>query len=333
MRAFVTGPTGFLGTNLLQELTRNGWEVIAFHRASSDLSELKKLPRITSAVGDVRDKKTLQSGMPEGLDAVFHTAGSVGFLNPHEEKEQYEINELGTRNVVDVALEKKVGRFIETSTILTYDYSGNRRISETSPPNADPKFAYIHSKYLAELEVDRGVKLGLDAVFLHPAAIFGAHDKATWSKMFRELSRGLPLPVAPPGAATLCHMRKVAQAHVSAFHRGRRGEHYVLGGADATMLQIMKKIAEIMGRPGPAFALPPFLFKLAGRIEYRASTLIGREPTLTPSMADVLCEKIFCDSDKAIAELGYDPSSLETMLRDCYEWMVSVKMLPAKTAA
>lgn len=54
---------------------------------------------------------------------------------------------------------------------------------------------------------------------------------------------------------------------------------------------------------------------------------------LTPSLADALCEQVFCDSRKAIEELGYEPSSLETMLMDCYEWMVRVKMLPAKTAS
>jgi nucleoside-diphosphate-sugar epimerase len=254
VRAFVTGPTGFLGVNLMHELARKGWELVAFHRPTSDLSDLKELPRLSYAVGDVTDRESVRRGMPDGVDAVFHTAGSVGFLKPADEKEQYEINEGGTRNVVETALEKKVGRLIYTSTVLTYDFSGGKRVTEASRPNTDSRLAYIDSKHRGELEVEKAVRNGLDAVFLHPAAVFGAYDKVTWSKMFREISRGLRVPLAPPGAATLCHMRKVAEAHVSAFHRGQKGEHYLLGGTDATFMEVATKVARILGRPGPLAA-------------------------------------------------------------------------------
>jgi len=151
--------------------------------------------------------------------------------------------------------------------------------------------------------------------------------------MFREIQRGLRVPAAPPGAASICHMRKVAETHVSAFHRGRRGAHYCLGGVDATHYEIAKEIAEILDRPGPLVILPAWLFRLAGRIEYRFSRLIGADPMLTPPMADILCETVLCDSAKAIEELGYNPSNLATMLMDCYQWMVATKLLPARSGA
>jgi dihydroflavonol-4-reductase len=331
MKAFVTGPTGFLGITLLRELAAEGWDIFAFHRSTSDLTDLRDIPRVTYVVGDVRDKASVQRAMPEGVDAVFHTAGSVGFLKPGDEKEQYDINELGTRNVVETALEKRIGRFICTSTVLTYDYRDGRPVTEESPPNDDPRFSYIHSKYLGEKAAERAVaEQGLDAVFLHPSAIFGAYDKATWSKMFREVQRGLRVPLAPPGKASVCHMLKVARAHVSAYHRGRKGEHYLLGGVDASMMEIATAIARILGKPGPLVVVPPTLFKVLGRLEYHVSTLLRREPMVTPSMADILCETVLCDSSKAVRELGYEPSSLETMLLDCHQWMVRTGMLPPK---
>lgn len=328
MKAFVTGATGFLGTHLVQELAADGWEVCAFHRATSDLSDLCSIPRLHYCVGDVRDRESVRRAMPEGVDAVFHAAGSVGFLRPEDEKDQYEVNVLGARHVVEAALEKRAGRFIYTSTVLTYDFSGGRRITEDSPANTTSRCAYIHSKYLAELEVEKGGQEGLDVVFLHPSAILGAYDKATWSKIFREVQRGLRIPAAPPGVASFCHMRKVAQAHLGACQHGRRGAHYLLGGADASMKEVAAKVAEILDRPGPYGTLPGFLFRLLGRLEYRLSTLLGREPMVTPSMADMLCETVLCDSSKAVAELGYEPSSLDTMLRDCHQWMVRTNLLP-----
>ena len=200
MKAFVTGATGFLGIHLLQELARGDWHIIAFHRPSSDLSELQHISGVEYVVGDVRDVKSLQRGMPEGVDAVFHAAGSVGFLRPEEEKHQYEVNEVGARNVVSVALARSARRFIYTSTVLTYDFSSGKRITERSPPNSSSKYPYIHSKYLAELEVEKGINNGLDAVFIHPSAIFGAYDKSTWSKAFLAIERG-----SENGGGKVCH--------------------------------------------------------------------------------------------------------------------------------
>src|SRR3954464_2645385 len=101
MKAFVTGATGFLGIHILQELAREGWDIIAFHRATSDLTDLAKIPRLSYAIGDICDRESLMRGMPEKVDAVFHVAGSVGHLPPSQEKSRYGINRDGTRNVID----------------------------------------------------------------------------------------------------------------------------------------------------------------------------------------------------------------------------------------
>jgi dihydroflavonol-4-reductase len=327
MRAFVTGATGFVGTNLIQELDKAGWEIIALCRPSSDLSELKKCKKVIYAPGDIMDIESLRRGMPPAVDAVFHVAGSVGPVAHGKEDSRYGINQIGTRNVVTVALEKKVGRFLHTSTVLTFDFSSKHHFDETAPPNNHSKDAYINSKRLADIEVEVGVKAGLDAVFLHPSAIFGAYDKVTWSKMFLEIERGLPLPFAPPGGGSVCHCRKVAAAHVAAFHHGVRGGHYILGGPDEQWLNVMIHVAKILNRPPPKWRLPTPLFMAYGYGEYWISRIIGRPPTLDPHAAFTLCLNVYSDSSRAIRELGYQPSTLDETLRDCYEWMCAAGML------
>jgi len=333
MQAFVTGATGFLGIHLLRELSAEGWEIIALRRPTSDLTDVQGIPGVRFVVGDVTDIQSLRDAMPEGADAVFHAAGLVSVLDPKDEHLRYEVNQIGTRNVVETALGKHAKRFIYTSTVLTYNFHTGKRVTEEAGPNTDTHEIYGHSKYLAELEVDRGVSQGLDAVFLHPSAVFGAYDKGSWSTMFREIQRGLPLPLAPPGGGSVCHMAPVAKAHVSAFHRGGRGEHYILGGPDATWLEVGQTIAKILNRPLPRYVVPVWLFRLYGRAEYAISKLLGRKPTFTPQVADVLCDTVFSDTSKAIRELGYQPSSLEEMLLDCYRWMVDVGQLPPPSKA
>src|SRR5258708_26200054 len=169
MNAFLTSPTGFLGINLLQRLAKEGWDIIAFHRPTSDLSEVKKIARVRYAIGDVRDLDSLLRGLPVGVDAIFHTAGSVGFLLPEEEKSQYEINEHGTRNLVTAAFARSARRFIYTSTVLTYDFSCGGRITDQSPTNMGEAYTYIPCNYLAQRAVATPLARSLDAGFLHPS--------------------------------------------------------------------------------------------------------------------------------------------------------------------
>lgn len=327
MKAFVTGGTGFLGTHIIQELDKDGWEIIALHRKSSDLSELKKCRKVTFVLGDITDINSLRAGIPEGIDAVFHIAGSVGHLPHSEENSRYGINQDGTRNVIDVCLEKKIGRLIYTSTVVTFDFHLPGTVTENFPKNYWSKDQYVNSKRLAEDEVEKGAKKGLDVVYLHPSAVFGAYDKVTWSKMFLEIERGLPLPFAPPSGGSVCHARKVAQAHVNAYYKGGQGEHYILGGPNVSWFEVSKSIAKILNKPAPVAALPKLIFRLYGLLEFWISTKIKREPTLTPHTIDLLCEQVYSDSSKAIKEINYQPSSLDEMLQDCFQWMVSVGMI------
>ena len=327
MRAFVTGATGFIGTHVAQRLSARGWSVLALRRPSSDVSELLKLPRVELVEGDITDRESLRRCVPEGIDAVFHVAGSVAILPSRLEHTRYGVNQAGTRNVVDACLEKKAGRLVYTSTVLTYDFRAGRPVTEDTPPNLWWDDAYGKSKRLADAEVERGAAAGLDTVFLHPSAVFGAHDKTAWSRMFVEIKRGLPLPFAPPGGGSVCHARPVADAHVAAFEKGRRGRHYILGGPDVTWLEVAQEIGRLLGVKAPSLKLPVPLFKAYGWSEYLLSSALGRRPSLSPHVIETLCIDVYSDSSRAVRELGYAPSSLREMLEDCHRWMLAERML------
>ena len=51
----------------------------------------------------------------------------------------------------------------------------------------------------------------------------------------------------PPGRASFCHAREVASAHIAAWERGRATHHYLLGGADATFLEVVQLIGKLLG--------------------------------------------------------------------------------------
>lgn len=328
MKAFVTGSTGFIGTHVIKNLVNEGWDIIILQRDSSDISEFKSFDKIQYAKGDITDINSLRNAIPEKVDAVFHIAGSVAHLPHHLEHTRYDVNVNGTRNMVDVCLEKKVGRFLYTSTVLVYDFHVGSHFNETTALNQWSKDPYINSKKMAEEEASKGLNRGLDVVILQPSAVFGSYDKGTWSKMFLEIERGMPLPFAPPGGASICHVKNVAEAHVKAFYNGKNGSRYILGGPDVSMFELMREISKILKKKPPLWKLPTPIFKTYGWCEFLLSTyILKRQPMLTPHTLNILCETVTLDSSLAIKELNYKSSSVTEMLTDCYEWMIKVKML------
>ena len=121
--AFVTGATGFVGLNLIQQLTELGWKVIALHRATSNLTYLQRFPvqRVESCV---EDAASLERALPEGTDVVFHTAADLSFWSRHNAR-QTRTNIEGTRNVVAAALKRGVKKLDP--------HFDNQRLRHTGP--------------------------------------------------------------------------------------------------------------------------------------------------------------------------------------------------------
>lgn len=327
--AFVTGGTGFLGTNLVEELVTAGWDVTALHRPGSSTERLERLG-VRRAVGDVTDVGSLRRAMPPGVDTVFHVAASLTFWAPlHAEQER--VNVGGTANVVTVARERGARRLVHTSSIAAFgEHPGP--VTEDTPSNAErARLNYFRTKWRAEAEVRRGIEAGLDAVLVNPANIVGPHDRSGWSRLFF-LVEERKLPVLYPGSASWCHVREVARAHIAAAIRGRCGANYLLGGADAPFAEVLQIVAELLGRPAPRRTLPAPVLRAIAAVAVLPSYVTRREPPITPENAYLVCRDELCRSDRAERELGYRPVPLRTMLEDAYGWLVAEGLLPRRPA-
>jgi len=316
--AFLTGATGFVGTVLAGELAAQGWQVTAMHRPGSNLKHVQRLA-VRLVPGDITDKASLLAALPPAVDAVFHVAGDTSLWS-RRNAQQNRVNVDGTRHMVEAALEHGARRFVHTSSISAYGLQTGRideraeQLGRVSPVN------YQRSKFLAEEEVRAGVRRGLDAVILNPAAIMGPYDTVNWARMIRLVHAG-KLPGVPPGAMSFCHVREVAHAHIAAAERGKRGENYLLGGADAPLLELVHLIGEVAGRKVPAKPTPAWVLRAIGRAGEWASVLSGRQPTLTPEAARMVTRTLYCDCTKAERELGFRRVALRALVEDSYRWL------------
>lgn len=321
--AFVTGGTGFIGFNLVEHLSRSGWDVIALHRPNSRLTQLKKHPvRLVQA--EIEDPASLERVMPENVDAVFHVAGDVSLWSGHRDR-QWRTNVEGTRNMVAAALAKRAKKFVHTSTVSVYGMQ-TEPFDETAPKLGRDSFYYQRSKTAAEDEVAKGIERGLDAVFLNPANVIGPHDWSTWSRFIR-LAANRQLFRIPPGRACYADVGAVVRAHVAAAEKGQTGHNYLLGGHDKSYAEIVRMVCEILGTPPNTMVGRARVLRFAGRASEWMSKITGKEPRISEESAVMVNASIICRSDKAIRELGYQVVPVETMLKSCIDWMIAEELL------
>jgi nucleoside-diphosphate-sugar epimerase len=323
--AFITGGTGFLGLHVIEHLMAARWRVTALYRKTSKLDLLRGFP-VDLAEGSLLDLASLGRAIPDKCDAVFHVAGN-GSLWSGGDAKQTRDNVDGTRNVVEAALAKKVGRLVHTSSVLAYGYQRVLPFDESARSTAlESRLNYVRTKYLAELEVDKGIARGLDAVVLNPGGIIGRYGTQHAAGLIR-LVHARKLPGIPPGGGSFADAREVARAHLAAFEGGRVGERYLLGGTDASYVELVRIIGQLAGRRVPREPMPLWALSTFARVSEFGSRITKRAPTLTPEIVEVTCRPQYFRSDKAIRELGYRAVPLEEMLRESQAWLKSEGLL------
>lgn len=323
--AFVTGGTGFIGINLIELLVREGWQVTALHRPTSNLTYMKRFP-IALAEGSVTDRESLEAAIPEGTDVVFHVAGDTNFWSKRNAR-QNAINIDGTRNMVQVSANKGVKTFIHTSSVSAWGRVRGVVTEETPSLGAQSWINYERSKYLGEVEALEGVDLGMKVVVINPGGVAGPYDTNTWGQLFFLLRDGA-LPAASPGTTTISHVHDVVRAHLAAVERGKNGERYIVASDPVEMVDLIGAVAEVSGIPKAPRRAPPFVIKLFGRLSVIVAAVTGKEPDVTPEIAEVTSTRgVDFRSDKAIRELGYAIQPMPVAVKDNYDWLVKEGLL------
>lgn len=124
MHCLVTGCAGFIGSNLVDRLLKEGHTVIGYDNfstgQSSFLEGALQSPRFTLVQGDILDLPALTQAM-QGVDTAFHLAANAdvrfGLQHPYRDLEQ---NSIGTFNVLESARQNNVSRIAFSSTGSIY---------------------------------------------------------------------------------------------------------------------------------------------------------------------------------------------------------------------
>lgn len=322
--AFVTGGTGFIGINLVLRLVDQGWQVTALHRPTSDLSELSPLP-VSLAEGSITDLDSLRQAIPQNTEVVFHLAGDTDMWSQRNER-QTAINVEGTANMVQASSEKSVQTFVHTSSVAAWGQVSGTIDEQTPQRGKDSWVNYERSKWASEQKALKGIDQGMKVVILNPAMVVGPHDTSNWGRLFFALRDG-ELPGVTHGNMSIAHVNEVVKAYLAAVEKGQSGHRYILGGADCTFAEFVQLIAKVSGIDRLPKTIPSPILKSVAYLQAGIAYLTGREPDLTPELAQMMTRDLSFSSEKAIRELDYTIPPVRKSVSDCYDWLRSEGLL------
>ncbi|RLD62426.1 MAG: hypothetical protein DRJ01_06200, partial [Bacteroidetes bacterium] len=275
----VTGGTGLLGSHLIFDLLKTEKQIVVLKHSENSISKINHsfsyytdkpeeyLNRIKWVDGDVLDYYSLLDAMDD-VSQIYHCAALVSF-NPSDKKNLYKINVAGTANVVNAALEKNIDKLLFVSSIgaLGSARNGNPIDENSEMTDSTSKSDYSKSKYLAELEVFRGINEGLKAVIVNPSVILGANNwQENINDFFSTIWNGLNYYTL--GRTGFVDVRDVSNAMILLMNSEIEDERFILNSENLSYQEIFNLVADSLNKNKPKFYASPFLTNIAWRFEF-----------------------------------------------------------------
>jgi UDP-glucose 4-epimerase len=297
---FVTGASGLVGRKTVARLAaaadRPGTLVCL------DLREPpvgSRIPGVVYQAGDVRDPALAKQLAQHRVEVVVHLAAVVT-PGPRSSRElEYEIDVLGTRNVIRACLETGVRQLVCLSSGAAYGYHANNPdpLCESDPLRGNESFAYAWHKRLVEEELARVRELHpeLSQLVFRPGTILGDSVASPITALFE---RRLIVGVAGSPAPFVFIWDEDVAACIEKGIRERRSGIYNLAG-DGTVA--LPEIARRLGRR--YLPLPPALLAALLAAGHRLG-LSSR----SAEQVDFLRYRPVLSNQKLVREFGFTPS-------------------------
>ncbi|MGD2080550.1 MAG: NAD-dependent epimerase/dehydratase family protein [Nitrospirota bacterium] len=298
MRALLTGPTGFIGSHLAEELLKKGYKVSCLVRKTSNLDWIDGLDA-RLCYGDCLDPESLEEAVA-GADLVFHLAG---LTKARGEKEFLEVNAGGTERLLEAVASRapSVKMFVFLSSLAAAG-PGREGAPVTEKTQPRPVSGYGRSKLEAERIVMRYSET-LPVTIIRPPAVYGPRDRDFYV-LYKLLSKGV-FPYWGRSYYSLVYVEDLVRGLITAAESGKaEGKTYFISDRTPyTNLEIAKVIADALGRRPLRVPMPKGLMPAianVGRLFGAGSSIINSDKAKEMSYPYWVC-----DPGRAEKELGF----------------------------
>lgn len=299
----VTGGTGFLGAEIIRQLTEHDIPVKALKRTTSKIpGHVLENSLVNWITADINDLENLADALI-GVTQVYHCAAFISF-DSKDKKKLFKINIEGTANVVNLCAENNI-RLLHVSSIAALgDARKGKLITEKDFWEYNPNsHQYAISKYEGEMEVWRGIAEGLDAVIVNPSVIIGptAGEQGSGA-IFKLVKEGLKFYTN--GATGIVDVEDVAKAMILLMSSDISAERYILSADNLHYKEFFDEIAQGFGVRKPKREAKPWMLGLAWRAAKLASIVTGKTVALTKDAARSSVNRSYYSNQKIIDTLN-----------------------------
>lgn len=324
MKILITGATGFIGSFIVEEALRQGFDTWAAVRGTSSRQYLKD-ERINFIELDFNSQQKLEEQLrPHQFDYIVHAAGVTKCLNHND---FFRVNTEGTKHLVEaiLALAMPVKKFVYLSSLSIFgairEQEPHTDILLTDQPK--PNTAYGESKLKAEAYLET-VKDRLNYVILRPTGVYGPREK-DYFLMFQSIKQHSDFAVGfKRQDITFVYVTDVVQAVFLSLDKPESGRAYFLTDGEVYLSTTFSDyIREELGNPWwIRITAPVWLLRIITAIGDRWGHITGRISALNNDKYHILKQRNWrCDVDTARKELGYEPKvKLREGVRLSCEW-------------
>ncbi len=308
MKLLITGGAGFVGSHLCEKYVREGNNVLCLDNfMNGDLTNIRHLVGLRNFKlinGDIRDYDLLEKIMKD-VDAVFHMAAQIHVdRSVVEPRLTYEINVLGTQNILEAARTYDVKKVIQASTSEVYGSSIYSPMDEGHPLNAP--HPYGASKIAADRLCYSYIQTyGMDISIARCFNIYGPRQKdigygGVISIFTRRVMGHMPPVIYGDGLQTrdYTYIEDVVRAYDLILHNNK---------------QLMEPINFGTGKEVTILDLANMIIDLCGKSAYMKPVHVE------PRLGEV--RRLIADSGKANEMLGWKASyDIKEGLRKYINW-------------
>ena len=333
----ITGATGLIGTHLLAKLLeQNSSEDLKpvyrrEHKKNYSLQIIndvygakvfEKAKQCNWVIADVLDIPQLTDAF-EGVTHVYHCAGFIS-NSPSDRQMIRKINTEGTENMVNLAIDFGIEKFLHVSSIATLGKPKEGIITSENNYKESLQNAsfYSLSKFGGEMEVWRASQEGLTIVIVNPGVVLGEGFYASGSgKIFNEAYKNIPFYL--PKTTGFTDVKFLAEVMFMLMKSNLSSERFIVINENKDFSQIQKQIATKLGKKPPFIQLQKWMLYLMWFAELLTSFFRKRQ--LTRDVVEGVLESSIYENSKLSEALGIDTPPIEMTIQRVAKHYLSTK--------
>lgn len=331
MKILITGASGFIGSFIVEEALRRGFETWAGVRSTSSRRYLQD-ERIHFIDLDFSSEDALIEALRgHDFDYIIHAAGVTKCLHRDD---FFKVNYEGTKHFVNAILKlhMPLKRFIYMSSLSVFgairEKQPYQEIEENDTPR--PNTAYGKSKLMAEQFLD-SIGNDFNYIVLRPTGVYGPREK-DYYVMAKSIRDHVDFAVGfRRQDITFIYVLDLVQAVFLALDRGMSGRKYFLSDGDVYQSSTFSNyIHEELGKPWwIRIKAPVWVLRLVTLVGEYAGRATGKMIVLNNDKFNILRQRNWrCDIEPAFDELGYTPHyKLREGVKETIKWYKENKWL------